>query len=485
MAMNNFNQKSEWKPFEGYWKDDPNLKLATFSPDKSNIYKGKETNANIANLAEMDEDTKKRAIDAGRAAAKTVSAALFGSKDIYPERTVQSPEGVKPEFANYGVDRAAEYAEAEKAWKAVNTYPARAKVTVELAKKDGVVTLKNDKTPMLSVKAEISEGDSYLTFNLSENGKEIRSINARERMEIEGKNTAQRFNQEEIADSTINDTLKKIATAVIDGGFIKEKDPYVPHEKGVTNKQMLFNLSEALRKASGAVKNGEDWNYDNATASVRYNKEGEKNGVQYPASVSVMCPEEGKTYADRVEGDRFLDISVSMRGHSVNTRYNTLVIDAAGKLQPETDKAEYIKSPAELDEAFFAFGAKEIQNVINEAMGFNEPMYELSEQLKQDDRFKDTMPSKDGDVPAVIISYNSGNNTIYVKDRLGKEDNSIEINENGDVPMTTKTTNEKGETAYKTAAVDASKLEGVYKDAVDAVKESIVKEKADKNIERD
>jgi hypothetical protein len=248
---------------------------------------------------------------------------------------------------------------------------------------------------------------------------------------------------------------------------------------------MLFNLSEALRKASGAVKEGENWNYDNATAYVSYNKESEKNGVQYPASVSVTCPEEGKAKDDRAEGNRFLDISVSMRGHSVNTRYNTLVVGADGKLQPETDKAAYVKSPSELDEAFFAFGAKEIQNVINEAMGFNEPMYELSEQLKQDDRFKDTMPSKDGDVPAVIISYNSGNNTIYVKDKLGKEDNSIEINENGDVTMTTKTTNEKGETAYKTAAVDVSKLEGVYKDAVDAVKENIVKEKADKNIERD
>lgn len=441
--MEKLNQKNEQpkEQFEGYWKDNPNPYLAKFD--------AKSVDANL------DEATKKRAISAGYDAARNLNSILKEVIDAIPENMRKEADPTELD-------------------KAKDLYPSRAKVTVEPAKdKDGKALLKKSGEPVLSVKAEIAKGESFLTLAMNEAGTEIRGMAARTLVEQDGKKTAVRADMKDLDNANLDKKIIKLAKAIEEKGLIKEKPAFEKTAsdapKKPSAKATLFKLSEALKEAYGAVKgNDGKWDYTNCVANVNYNKE-ETGENGHPASVNVFC-KQGEVNA--------ASITFGIRNGDFNARVQEMAKGEDGKYQT-LGEGVFINEPSDINDLSVPDVVKQS---VCETLGFDSEMYKAAKALNE--RYAgETMPNEKGEqIPVVRAFYHNANDTVFVKDKGAADGKCIEIDADGGVTEVT-VTEKDGKNSYNRQEIsDISGLSDVYKAAVQTVKDA-VQAKEEKGVE--
>ena len=430
--------------FEGYWKDNPNLSLATFKPVD------KEGN-------DLDKELQKVGWDARNGLNKTLLELFAGNKNIIPQAYTEAGKN--------DIDRISEDAE----FKNKNTFPVRATVTVEYAKytndftgKDGVEhkkgdpIMKKDGTQAINAKAEYSMGKDVLSISLTNKG-EITDLTARTGIQ---KGVSPTFvKKDDLANSDMDKKLKALAAAIIDGGYVKTFEPRTQSNenkdkpKGMSPRAKLFNVYEYMKMQCGYVK-GEDGkdNYDNAIAFVKYNKE-----------------EEGHAASVTVNYDVNADVKNSL---TIGISHGDFYVKSTELTKNEQDKyvkvadGEFINSPADI-----ADYPAPIKEAVTEFLGFENALYKASKEISA------TMDEKDPDgKPVVTCVYHNGRDNLYVNDKAA--DNAIEINADGKVNEIVVTA--KGDQKeYSRKEIESSALTGAYKQAYDKA-DAFIKEKTEK-----
>lgn len=441
-----------------YWRDDPDVILATFDTRSKQNDKGEELNEQKAIIDKADKETASRIYEAGKAARITVGKIMdaLNEKDLVTE---QYKKGIKPADVMKNASN--------KEWMADNAFPNRAKITVTPAvDKDGNPALKKNGEQMLNVKAEITEDMSILTLQLNEKGTEVRGYSARE---ILGKGQGVNFfKAEEIADSTLDDNIKAIAAEIAAGDFVKEAPAYTaPKPKYNDPLRTIANdLREKCEKDGG----------------VTTNKYGEKNGTP---TASVWYQKATFTEDKKLDKASYVNIGVDNADGSKTT---VKLMNMHGNI------VAAVNNGTKGEDGKWNFEDNGFVNSLEDAEKLPEAVksYIVSDVLKLDSEFAKTVAELNAEYangekdtegkPTTAAYYNNLSDTIFIKDAVA---GNIEFgrDEKGEITINEVTKGEDGKNVR--TAINALDVKSEFQSAVDKVLANEDRTANKDNIERD
>lgn len=386
-AAQSAKSKAETPKFEGYWKENPNLSLVNFD------------------VKDASEEQKKIGFAARNALNKTLVEMFKKDNDVIPEKVTKEAdnrEGYKK-------------LDTDEAFRNKNTYPARATLTVapavytnDFTGKDGVdhkkgdPIMKKDGTQALNIKAEWLIDTDALTLTLTEKG-DITDVTARTGIAKGQKPTF--VKKDDLAQSALSNDLKKLAGAIIDGGYIKTFEK--SERQGGDLKNLAFELNQEFAEL-GKVTNKEGKEVQDVYAKYveeTYQTKDGKDGVR--SCVQVF---------NHKESDVFVELGVTKSGDLYGKAVN-LGLNENGQPRQEGQKALEVLLHNKEEVGLVP---ESFRNNIATVLGLDEPNAELVASINA--QFKDNViQQEDGtNKPLVSAVYHNGNDTVTIFNAINR-----------------------------------------------------------------